>query len=213
MNEYVRILDKYFTNEKDIENELVATLVCIDEKKKLAYDNAWIVKEAIRRGVSYDAICIEIDNDISTLKKYVKAFREYLKKEQIITCVECQQRIKIETFKTEAKIKCPKCASRLKLVKGEDGKIKVIIIEKRDNKNSEYKYCNSELSIPNCLNILGLSKSSSFDEIKKAYRNLIAKYHPDKVNHLGDEFKILAERKTKEINTAFSFLKEQLKTR
>jgi len=30
------------------------------------------------------------------------------------------------------------------------------------------------------------------DEIKSAYKKLAARYHPDKVNHLGDELKTLA---------------------
>ena len=46
--------------------------------------------------------------------------------------------------------------------------------------------------------VLGVSPSASDDEIQKAYRNLIKKYHPD-VNP-GDEN---AERKTREINAAY----------
>jgi len=51
--------------------------------------------------------------------------------------------------------------------------------------------------------ILGLSKGAGDDEIKKAYRNLAKKYHPD-VNP-GDE---AAEAKFKEVNEAYAVLSD-----
>lgn len=56
---------------------------------------------------------------------------------------------------------------------------------------------------------LGLEKGASDDEIKKAYRKLSMKYHPDKVRHLGDEFKNIAEDKMKEINAAYDYFKKR----
>lgn len=47
--------------------------------------------------------------------------------------------------------------------------------------------------------VLGISPSASEDEIKKAYRNLAKKYHPD-VNNGSAE----AEQKMKEVNEAYS---------
>ena len=57
--------------------------------------------------------------------------------------------------------------------------------------------------------ILGLQPSADFDEIKKAYRNLSKEYHPDKVAHLGEEFRQVAEEKMKEINVAYNHLKKK----
>lgn len=54
---------------------------------------------------------------------------------------------------------------------------------------------------------LGLKKGATADEIKKSYRKLSMQYHPDKVGHLGDEFKAVAEDKMKEINAAYDYLK------
>jgi len=51
--------------------------------------------------------------------------------------------------------------------------------------------------------ILGVSPQASSEEIKKNYRELVKKFHPDKVAHLGDEFKELAEKKFKEIQEAY----------
>jgi DnaJ like chaperone protein len=57
--------------------------------------------------------------------------------------------------------------------------------------------------------ILGVSQGADFSEIKSAYRKLSMKYHPDKVGHLGDEFKKVAEEKMKEINNAYEYLKRK----
>jgi uncharacterized membrane protein YkvA (DUF1232 family) len=54
--------------------------------------------------------------------------------------------------------------------------------------------------------ILGVSRHASEGEIKNAYRKLANKYHPDKVDHLGEEFKELAEKKFKDIQEAYQKL-------
>lgn len=58
------------------------------------------------------------------------------------------------------------------------------------------------------LTTLGLSKGATADEIKKAYRKLSMQYHPDKVRHLGEEFRAIAEEKMKEINAAHDYLEK-----
>ena len=54
--------------------------------------------------------------------------------------------------------------------------------------------------------VLGINSSASAAEIKHAYRELASKYHPDKLEHLGDEFKALAEMRFKEIQQAYQEL-------
>jgi DnaJ like chaperone protein len=55
----------------------------------------------------------------------------------------------------------------------------------------------------------GLKQGADFAEIKAAYRKLSMKYHPDKVGHLGDEFRKVAEDKMKELNVAYEYLKKK----
>ncbi len=57
--------------------------------------------------------------------------------------------------------------------------------------------------------VLGLEPGADMETIKKSYRQLSMKYHPDKVSHLGDEFKKVAEEKMKEINAAYDFFKRK----
>jgi DnaJ like chaperone protein len=57
--------------------------------------------------------------------------------------------------------------------------------------------------------VLGLQDGVDFVEIKQAYRKLSMKYHPDKVAHLGEEFKGVAEEKMKEINAAYQYFKKK----
>ncbi|MBW1799708.1 MAG: DnaJ domain-containing protein [Deltaproteobacteria bacterium] len=54
--------------------------------------------------------------------------------------------------------------------------------------------------------VLGLRQNASIDEIKTAYKALAHKYHPDKVSHLGEEFRDLAENRFKEIQAAYQSL-------
>lgn len=54
--------------------------------------------------------------------------------------------------------------------------------------------------------VLGVPEGASDEEIKHAYRELANKYHPDKVSHLGEEFKELAHKRFKEIQAAYQEL-------
>ncbi len=55
--------------------------------------------------------------------------------------------------------------------------------------------------------VLGVSQSASDDEIKKAYRELARKYHPD--NYQNNPLADLAEEKMKEINEAYDTITKQ----
>ncbi|MFH2123614.1 MAG: DnaJ domain-containing protein [Pseudomonadota bacterium] len=57
--------------------------------------------------------------------------------------------------------------------------------------------------------VLGLESGADMEAIKKAYRSLSMKYHPDKVGHLGEEFRKVAEEKMKEINVAYEYFKKR----
>ena len=57
--------------------------------------------------------------------------------------------------------------------------------------------------------ILGIDPSSSDEEVKKAYREMAKKNHPDLVSNLGDEVRQAAEKKFQEINAAYESIRKQ----
>jgi DnaJ like chaperone protein len=57
--------------------------------------------------------------------------------------------------------------------------------------------------------ILEIDPSSSDEEIKKAYRKMAMKYHPDKVSHLGDDIRKAADDKFARVNEAYEKIKKE----
>ena len=57
--------------------------------------------------------------------------------------------------------------------------------------------------------ILEIEPASTNEEVKKAYRRMAMKYHPDKVSHLGDEFRKTADEKFKKVNEAYEKIKKE----
>ena len=60
--------------------------------------------------------------------------------------------------------------------------------------------------------ILEIDKTANEEEVKKAFRKMANKYHPDKVSHLGKEMQDLAEEKFKAVNDAYQQIKERQKS-
>ena len=57
--------------------------------------------------------------------------------------------------------------------------------------------------------ILETDPSASNEEIKKAYRKMAMKYHPDKVSHLGEEVKKEAGEKFRKVHEAYEKIKKE----
>lgn len=56
--------------------------------------------------------------------------------------------------------------------------------------------------------ILGVNETASDDEIKKAYRQMAIKYHPDKVQSMGEEHQKAAKEKFQQIQSAYDNIKK-----
>jgi DnaJ-domain-containing protein 1 len=54
--------------------------------------------------------------------------------------------------------------------------------------------------------VLGVAPGASHDEITRAYREQLKRYHPDRVADLGPELQQVAHRKTIELQRAFDEL-------
>lgn len=57
--------------------------------------------------------------------------------------------------------------------------------------------------------VLGLTPEATDEEVKKAYRTLVSKYHPDKVSHLGEEFVGIANEKFIAIKDAYEKIRQE----
>lgn len=71
----------------------------------------------------------------------------------------------------------------------------------------------SEKRPKNPYEILGVEPEADPETIKKAYHRMAAKYHPDKVSHLGEEFQQLAKEKFQDIQWAYEVLMQKSRER
>jgi DnaJ like chaperone protein len=56
--------------------------------------------------------------------------------------------------------------------------------------------------------VLEIDQSATNEEIKKAYRNMAIKFHPDKVGYLGEDIRKSAEEKFQKVNEAYEKIKK-----
>jgi DnaJ like chaperone protein len=63
-------------------------------------------------------------------------------------------------------------------------------------------------SLSTCSKILGIDSGISDVDLKKSYRKLAIKHHPDKVAHLGEDHVQVAEDKFQKIQEAYDEIKE-----
>jgi DnaJ like chaperone protein len=70
-------------------------------------------------------------------------------------------------------------------------------------KNMFYRNVNSDYAV------LGIERTATEEEIKKAYRQMAIRYHPDKVAQMGEEFQHGAKEKFQKIQEAYESIKKQ----
>jgi DnaJ like chaperone protein len=56
--------------------------------------------------------------------------------------------------------------------------------------------------------VLGIESTASDDEVKKAYRQMAIKFHPDKVAQMGEEFQKGAKEKFQQIQDSYEAIKK-----
>lgn len=79
-------------------------------------------------------------------------------------------------------------------------------ISNRDYESIKAMFYNST---DNAYKILEIEKSVSDDEVKRAYRKMAKKYHPDRVGHLGEEHREGAEEKFRQVQEAYDHIQKE----
>lgn len=64
-------------------------------------------------------------------------------------------------------------------------------------------------TLPDPYDVLGLSREASDEELKKSWRALAKKFHPDRVTHLGEDVRRFSEEKFKSIQAAWDQVKQE----
>ncbi len=64
------------------------------------------------------------------------------------------------------------------------------------------------MALKNYYELLEIAPGSPADEVKRAFRVQIARYHPDKVQHLGKEFQSMAADRAAELTEAYRILSD-----
>lgn len=79
----------------------------------------------------------------------------------------------------------------------------------KDYQNNKQEPASSiKMDLTTAFAILEIPENSTPEQIKTAYKQLIIQYHPDKVQNLGKDIRLLAEKKTIEINLAYEFIRK-----
>jgi DnaJ like chaperone protein len=63
--------------------------------------------------------------------------------------------------------------------------------------------------VDNAYKVLEIDKSVTDSEVKKAYRKMVKKHHPDKLQHLGEEHLKGAEEKFRQIQMAYESIQQE----
>ena len=133
-----------------------------------------IVKELLTKDINLYEVC----GQIRSCMDYSQRLQLY---HYLVSLGACDGLIQSETDVLEV------IASYIGLSKAE---VDSIFAQFRPNNDSNYR-------------ILEIEPSASNDEVKKAYRKMAIKYHPDKVATLGEDVQKAAEEKFKAVNQAY----------
>ncbi len=166
-----------------------------------------------------------VKSELEYVKHYlVRAFGEEEASEMLLLLRDLlKQDIPLEKVSNQIKYKM-NYASRLELyyllygIAYADGKIEAIEIETLEKIAFAIGITSTDANSVKSMffkstdwayETLGVTRTTSNDDIKKAYRQLAFKNHPDKVAYLGEEIRKKADEKFAQINQAYEIIRKE----
>ena len=149
---------------------------------------------------------------ISNTKKLLLIFKEILKQEISLDQVCNQIRTQMDK---PSRLQLIHILFGLSQADGDVHRSEIKIIQTISNalgiNQVEYKSIESMFKddLESAYSVLGISSNSEDLEIKKAYRKMANKFHPDKIAHLGEDFKDIAQEKFKSVTEAYHKIKKE----
>ena len=144
--------------------------------------------------------------------KYIRDFKDILKKDFVLSDV-CysinnsmpirQRSLLIQYLFGIAKADGIVSDSEMKVIQRISSYFRISSIEFEQIKSLFYKDTSSFYKV------LGIEESATNDEIKKAYRKMAIKHHPDKFNQLGEEQQKAAKNMFQKIQEAYEHIKKE----
>jgi endogenous inhibitor of DNA gyrase (YacG/DUF329 family) len=138
------------------------------------------------------------NNDNNKEKKH-----SHNKEEILFDCIVCHNKFSVNVTDNFNAFACKQCRSIFSY-EWKKNKLVINIIKKEEIIPEKIK----ELAV-----FFDLEFPIEQEKLKKNYHKLISQYHPDKVSHLGKEFKDLSEQKTKTIIENYESLQNWMKNK
>ncbi len=144
--------------------------------------------------------------------KYISDFKDILKKDFVLSDV-CstingsmpirQRSLLIQYLFGIAQADGLVSDSEMKVIQRISSYFRISSIEFEQIKSLFYK------DVSSYYKVLGIDESASNDEVKKAYRKMAIRHHPDKFSQLGEEQQKAAKNKFQKIQEAYEHIKKE----
>ena len=118
---------------------------------------------------------------------------------RIFVCPSCAQKLRVSIPLIGSRVICQNCRSALHINTDEFGNFYVTL-------QVSSAYGSTPKTVEDCFRLLEIPNTSSASDIRRAYRKKMQEYHPDRVAHLGDKLKKVAEAEASNLNAAIEIL-------
>lgn len=122
-------------------------------------------------------------------------------------CAGCHKKFRLRNLQGDITFNCPKCGEAYRTIADDHGRVRI-------ERQSEDYDPTADLSLTEdgaqAFFILGLHPAATRSEVKKAYRNLMKEYHPDKAAGLSPVQRKLFDERAREINRAYGEVMDRL---